>query len=485
MIGNFTNLNDSFNGKSGTAIRGFYCDWHLPLLTYFHYTLKEYVKSLENVKKASLELDSDSSAYIQKGFLDVDLTNSLKKSKWTTTELVDETNALIDSVSDIVLAPRLKYDQFLTSYQQAQKKVYTTIQNLEEFDDLQTKKLNTVEHDINTMYDYLKEIKSMLHNRGFQIEHYDKVQLKDKPSYSNLKRDLTSKRITRFGHILTSPFQYINGQMSWGDNLLAGYQTLSAATTLLFSRKLKIHYFGSKPTLWEKLRGKYEFSVKTDPSWTSKGKHSSKVAKALLNFSRSPQPANPFMGTLHSYVSSYQSPAHLYKHVAGFPKNFNRLTGAELMGNTTERIKTGTKEVIGRVATSKGLVTAGKRIPVIGNAVTLISNLGEFTEPENSEKSFSEKTGRFISGTGTDFLAIGAGAKIGATVGSIGGPVGIVVGGAVGGLVGGVVSSKYGDKIKDFGGKVGKEVGKVAEKVKDHVVDFGKNVKKSIVSWFN
>ncbi|WP_229596746.1 hypothetical protein [Rossellomorea vietnamensis] len=237
--------------------------------------------------------------------------------------------------------------------------------------------------------------------------------------------------------------------------------------------------------MWQKLKGNYEFSVRTDPSWTSKGKHSSKMAKSILTFSRAEPPTNPMLKQLHKFVKSYQSPAHLYKHAAGFPKNFNKITGAELKSSIVGRMKTGTKEIVGNAARIKGLTTIGKKIPLVGNAVSVVANLGEFTAPENAKKGIPERIGRFLGGVGTDAVAIGAGAQLGATIGSIGGPIGIVVGGAVGGLVGGLASSKYGGKVKNVTGEIGKQIGNGAKKIANELDSVKDKVKNSISSWFN
>ena len=489
VIHEFSNLDDSLKGKGGSAIRAFYQDWHLPILSFYDTSLKNYEGILTALKDASTELESDSNGFIRQSFLEGELTTGLKNAHNVTIDLVDEANTTMDEVSDIVAIEKLDDQTFLSHYQRANSRIKKTVDHLGAFDTSQTKELASVEADIQLMNKYLNEIQGMFSSGTFSIQNYDVNQLKDKPAFSEVENQVASEDLMTFGQMLTSPFAYINEKFSFGDNVLAGYQVFSATSTMFLSNKLSIHYFGSKPTLWQKLKGKYEFSVKADPSWTSKGKHSSKVSKWLLDFSRS-TPTNPVMQKLQKFAASYTSPSHMLKHVAGFPKNFERSTGKELVKGTIDRMeKNGATGLLSKVVGAKGLTSAAQRIPIAGNAIAFASNLGEFSDPENSNKSTFEKFGRFAFGFSSDLAAIAGGAKIGATIGSIGGPVGVVVGGAVGGLVGGLVSSTFGDQIKKVGEKVGgfieEKSSELAHKTVEKVEGIGKSIKNSVSSWFN
>ncbi|WP_243291005.1 LXG domain-containing protein [Bacillus sp. FJAT-47783] len=481
----FSELDDAFDGKGGKAIRSFYQDWHKPLLSFYYYSLKSYEGALTKLKEASEDLEPNSNGYIRQSFLEGELTNGIDKIKSVTVALVDEANGAIESVNDIVTLQNLNDSQFHSHTQRANNKIDQTIEKLVTFDTTQTKELDTVEYDITLMKRYINEVQGMFKSGELSIENYNSDLLKEKPSFNELEKELIKGKVMMFGDMLTSPFDYINGKMSLGDTVLAGYQTASAGYTYIASRKLQVHYFGSKPTLWQKLRGKYEFTVKIDPSWTSKGKHSAKMAKRLLDFSKAPTPSNPVMRSFQKFVQSYKSPSHLYKHLAGFPKNVDRMTGREFMKGTYTRMATGTKEVVGKVVTKSGFVQVGRRIPGVGTGISLTANAGELFSHENKDKSLSERWGRFVGGVLADAGTIAVGAKVGATIGSVGGPAGVVVGGAVGAFVGGLASSQIGDIAKDIGGKIGKDVGKVAGKINSAITDAGEKLKKSISSWFN
>ncbi|WRP06298.1 LXG domain-containing protein [Rossellomorea aquimaris] len=480
-IAAFTHLNDSFEGKGGESIRSFYQDFHQKILSAYAFTLENYERILNTINSAAKDLEPDQTGYIDQSFLSNDLNNGLRKGENLATELVDEANSAISRVSDIVYAPALQEDRFMSLQRQAHRKIDHTVEDLSTFDSVQTKELDSVERDIQMLRNYLLEVNGMFESGNLEIEKYQPSQLNKLNSNEQIDSFVINNQLNDLGEKILNPFELVNSKLSLGDNILAGYQTFSIFTTSILSRNLSINYLGSKPTLWEKVRGKYKFSVKMNPSWTSKTKHSSPLAKKLIHFSRQASPSNPLLGNLQKFVQSYESPSHLYKHIAGFPKNSNVLTGAELSKGTLERMKTGSKELLSKAANVKGLTTISKRIPLVANVISFASNFGEFTDPENSDKSTFEKGGRFLAGWGTDVAAIGIGAKVGATIGSIGGPVGIVVGGAVGGLVGGLASSKYGDKVKDLGGSIGKS----AEKGLENVKELSGKITGSVASWFN
>ncbi|MFD0826534.1 hypothetical protein ACT8ZR_12805 [Neobacillus sp. M.A.Huq-85] len=272
-----------------------------------------------------------------------------------------------------------------------------------------------------------------------------------------------------------------NSNLSKSDAALIATQLLSVATTGVLSRKLKINYVGGKPSFLQKIKGDYKFSVKADPSWTSKGRYSSKIARMIYDFSKS-DPSNPLVKKLHKFVASYSSPSALLKHVAGFPKNVNsRLKAGTLSSTFKNRITIGTKEVAEEVLKAKGFRGAARKIPVVGWGISIGANLSEMWSDDNIGKSTGEKLGRTSAGIIADFGAIAGGAELGATIGAIGGPVGIIVGGAVGGLVGGVGSIVFENQIKD----VGEKLGGAAESGAKYLGSKINSGFKSVKSWFN
>jgi hypothetical protein len=277
-------------------------------------------------------------------------------------------------------------------------------------------------------------------------------------------------------------FNYINGKLSIGDAALVGTQLFTIALTAGLSRRLKINYIGGMPSLLQKIKGDYKFSVGSHPSWKSRGRgrYDSKLARAIYNFSKS-CPTNPVVKPLHKVAATYNNPSALIKHAAGFPKNLNLLKADTLSGTFQKRITTGTKEIAEHLIDAKGWTKAAKKIPLVGWGISLAANTADFVNPDNAGKTGGEITGRAAAGVAADFVAIGAGAKVGAMIGSVGGPVGIVVGGAVGALVGGVGSIVFEDQIKDVGEKLG---GAVEKGINDIGAGIN-NTFKSVGSWFN
>ncbi|MDP4552891.1 LXG domain-containing protein [Alkalihalobacillus macyae] len=484
-IKEFATLDEVFSGKGGESIRSFYEDFHFLLLESFSYALENYANVLSQIKDAEKTLEPSEEGFIRQDYIENDLTNGLNKANNNTSQLVSETNAIIGSVSDIIYAPKLDDDRFHSTHQKALKESDQTVDDLLKFDQMQMRALDNVENDLHIIKAFIDEVRAKFDEGSISLNKYNDNELKNLTSYTKVNSNVSQNKVRSYGNRFTSPLDFINKQMSWGDNVLVGYQTASSVSTLLVSRKLKIHYFNSKPTIWNRIKGDYEFSVKTDPSWTSRGGHSSPLAKKILDFSRGPSPTNPLMKSMYKFVSSYESPSHLYKHVAGFPKNINRLSGAGLLKGTVDRVKTGTKEVLQNTAKIKGFTKLAKGIPLVATGVSFVSNMGELTADENADNSLAENTGRAIFGFGTDIVAIGAGAQIGATIGSVGGPIGIVVGGAVGGLMGGIASSKFGDKVKDVGGTLFRNIENGFNDSFQKTIDFSEDAKKAINSWFN
>jgi hypothetical protein len=285
-------------------------------------------------------------------------------------------------------------------------------------------------------------------NRAFGAERWNKPMV---PQRSKSKGETLDKKSSSLYDILKY-FDAINQKMSLFDVALIGSQTAGVGAALAISRRLDIDYIGGRPSLWQRLKGGYKFSVSADASWTSKGRYSSKTAKFIYDISKS-TPSNLVAKQLHKFVTSYTSPASLLKHAAGFPKNATMMKASTLTKAFEKRITLGAKEVARTVAEAKGFTKVGKRIPLVGSLISVAAGFGELVNPENAGKTRVEKMGRATASIAGDFGAIAVGAKAGAMIGSLGGPLGVVIGGAVGGLVGGVASTMLGDEIKDLGEK--------------------------------
>ncbi|ERN51449.1 LXG domain-containing protein [Alkalihalophilus marmarensis] len=492
-IKSFTSLQDSFKGSGADAIRSFYEECHQPFLLLFQAVIDEYSSILDQIKGAMYSFEPAPNGFIHQQFLDDDLNQGLEQARNTTMYLTDQANSIMQRVSDILHLPRVSDDDVLMHIDQAKKHVIETSENIMHFDYEQTNSLHTVEESLRIMSQYLTTISNMFAQQGFAISSFISGQLKEDVSYKMVNETLLSKTGQSIeqstqnkeespswvGRVLDY-FNRANQTIGFSDLAVVGSQAAMTTSTIYLTRKLKVKYLPDKtPSIMQRLRGDYRFSVGAHESWTSKSKHSSKTAKFLLDFSRSQQ-TNPMAQGLQRFAASYNSPSHMLSHLAGFPKNHTgSVVGSTLQTTFQSRMTTGTKEIVKQVFDVKGLQTVGRRVPIVGTAVSFVANGAEIFGSQGADRSLGESIGRAFAGIGTDAVAIAAGAKVGATIGSVGGPVGIVVGGALGGLVGGIVSTAAGEKIKDIGGEIGKNS---MEKISNTPV--GKGLK-YVQSWFN
>lgn len=366
--------------------------------------------------------------------------SELKKTANKLSETALELSSLKNRIDKKILA-RSNIESRLNNTNNSINKLEKDLKQLESFIETSMNKYSRTENKIVHHASSLG-CEKMDVSSGDSLKH-------DAPLSNPSKKDLSSRLNDIFGY-----FDSIKNAIGIGDKILLGSLGLTAATAIGSSRGLKINYSNGRPTLVQRIRGGYKFTVQAPVSWTSKGNYSNPIARLISNFSKS-TPTNPFSKAIHKMVSSYQNPPALLKHLAGFPKNVNGpMKAATLKERIYTRATFNTTKAAEAFLKGKGWTGVGKRIPVVGNIISLGANLTEFTEPANVNKTPAEKIGRFAAGTVTDAVAIGAGAKVGAAIGSVGGPVGIIVGGAVGGLVGGVASSVAGDAIKDAGEKI-------------------------------
>ncbi|MDV2886668.1 LXG domain-containing protein [Alkalihalophilus pseudofirmus] len=468
-IKSFTSLQDSFKGSGADAIRSFYEECHQPFLLLFQAVIDEYSSILDQIKGAMYSFEPAPNGFIHQQFLDDDLNQGLEQARNTTMYLTDQANSIMQRVSDILHLPRVSDDDVLMHIDQAKKHVIETSENIMHFDYEQTNSLHTVEESLRIMSQYLTTISNMFAQQGFAISSFISGQLKEDVSYKMVNETLLSKTGQSIeqstqnkeespswvGRVLDY-FNSANQTIGFSDLAVVGSQFAMSTSTIYLTRKLKVKYLPDKtPSIMQRLRGDYRFSVGAHESWTSKSKHSSKTAKFLLDFSRSQQ-TNPMAQGLQRFAASYNSPSHMLSHLAGFPKNHTgSIVGSTLQTTFQSRMTTGTKEIVKQVFDAKGLQTVGRRVPIVGTAVSFVGHLSEFTSPNNENKSFGEKLGRSSAGFLADAGAITLGAKTGALIGSVGGPVGVIVGGAIGGVAGSVISLAAGDKVKNLGERVG------------------------------
>ncbi len=232
-IQDFISLENSFNGKGGKAIRLFYQDWHVPLVEYFQLSLKQYQQKLLDLKQATIALEPAKEGMIREEFLDGELTNGLKNTETNTISLVDDVNASLSTVSDIVSIPKLSDQDFLSQVQHARNEIDETIHDLQQFDHRQTSYLVEMKQDIQQIIQYIDEMKGLMIGGKINVSTYQSGQLNHLMQYKQLKVSLEQKQLqemlSMFGSYLTTFWNifgrtFISSSPTYSYELLKGYE---------------------------------------------------------------------------------------------------------------------------------------------------------------------------------------------------------------------------------------------------------------------
>ncbi|MCC5803898.1 T7SS effector LXG polymorphic toxin [Rossellomorea vietnamensis] len=213
-IAAFTHLNDSFEGKGGESIRSFYQDFHQKILSAYAFTLENYERILNTIQSAAKDLEPDQTGYIDQSFLSNDLNNGLRKGEKLATELVDEANSAISRVRDIVYAPPLQDNRFMSLQVLAHKKIDHTVEDLSTFDSVQTKELDSVSQDIQVIRNFLNEVSGMFESGKIKMDTYQSSTLEKTKEYDQVSNLQTSRHFSSLGDIFLSPFDTLNSNMS-------------------------------------------------------------------------------------------------------------------------------------------------------------------------------------------------------------------------------------------------------------------------------
>ncbi|MGM0807411.1 MAG: T7SS effector LXG polymorphic toxin [Bacillota bacterium] len=192
LISSFAENKDILDGKGGEAIRSFFKEVHLPFLLFQYNALQNFNQTLSNLKIATESLEPEVKGFIRQSFLEQELKNGVNRIKLTTTDLVEEANAKLDNVSDIISVQRFEDDAFLNEIQNADSKITETINDLGVYDSSQAKELDLVEQDIQLMKSYLDKVEGMFTSGRLSVASYKTKQLY-KEFNSPLSKDILKK----------------------------------------------------------------------------------------------------------------------------------------------------------------------------------------------------------------------------------------------------------------------------------------------------
>lgn len=185
-------LEDSLKGQGGNAIRAFYNDCHLPFLQFFSTFKMSFHNILTQMKSALDSLEPATNGYIRQSFLEGEVENGLTEISQVTSNLTDESNDIMNQVSDIVALPNLDDSGVQDGVNNAKKKRDNTVTDLNEFDSTQNNALDQIESDLLTMNIWLLEIEGMM-NDGLSDINFDSGQWADYSSSNPLKTQLDSR----------------------------------------------------------------------------------------------------------------------------------------------------------------------------------------------------------------------------------------------------------------------------------------------------
>ncbi len=182
-------MEEQLKGEGGGTIRSFYEECHLPFLQFFQLFSYDTQQVLYQIGKALNSLEPDLSGYILEEFLEAELEQGLTLIGQLTASLTDETNSIMDQVSDIVALPHLDDSAVQEGVISSKRKRDDTLSQLYEFDATQTTALNTMEQDIRTMETWLSDIKGMFKS-GLTDVHFHADNWGALTAKNNLKTEL-------------------------------------------------------------------------------------------------------------------------------------------------------------------------------------------------------------------------------------------------------------------------------------------------------
>ncbi|PAE22782.1 LXG domain-containing protein [Bacillus sp. 7894-2] len=196
-----TSLEDSFCGEGAAAIQAFFQECHSPFLLFFLGFLADYQNTLKRILSSLQMLEPASNGFIRQSFLDGEAAQGLVKTESITTSLTEETNAVMQKVSDIVSLPHLQDGEFSAHVRRAELHRRNTVDDLMTFDSQQTLALDPIEQDLHLMQTYIDEISSLFQSGNLSISGYSVRQLQSSPIYGELLEGIRHKA----GNSMRSP----------------------------------------------------------------------------------------------------------------------------------------------------------------------------------------------------------------------------------------------------------------------------------------
>ncbi|WP_010199991.1 T7SS effector LXG polymorphic toxin [Bacillus sp. m3-13] len=517
-------LEDALKGQGGQAIRAFYQDCHIPFLTYYQSMLDEFKNTLNGMKSALQSVEPSSSGYINESFLQNDLPRALDNARRMTTDLANETNQILYSVSDIVSLPNLREDGFVDQVRMAEKDIDQTLEKLHVFDQEQTRKLDAVSESSQVASGYIEQINSMFTAKKISIGGYESGSLLEKlaneavgsgvnapgsASGTTLNGNSISERAL---NLLLSHESNMNSDgpdtgdkderkslfQAIKDGAFDSFAPLAVMVAAHKSNLLRIEY--------TKKKNHYTFKYNRKVSQFLKGRIGPKWSRLLIQkINRTSKQYRNMQKELKAQKAKlgkeFKDPRSFMKRAQAF--GWKRATGHMSLHEVVKEkiVKHSSKNmVIPKEAFKKVAARASGTATAFVSTYTAITTAWERRSEadglEGKEKHnvlgrvVAEETNRAVATVG----GATAGAYVGAAIGGVlsgpfapfGAAAGAVIGSAIGATVG-EWASKYTNKwASDAGAAIGEKIYDVKKKAKSAIEgakDALSNAKDSLFGW--
>ncbi|QEY20576.1 transposase [Psychrobacillus sp. AK 1817] len=236
-------MDSSLKGQGGEAIRSYYNDCHLPFLKFFLQFKQNFKTKLDQLKSALDSLEPDTEGYIQESFLLNEVEEGLAEISRITGNLTDESNAIMDQVSDIVALPHLDDSDVQQGVIDSRKKKDDTVTDLNEFDSTQVSSMLSVESNIKTMDTWLQEMEGMM-SSGLSDIHFPAEAWAQYTACTPILSNLSSS-VNDPGSVAEKDASESTGDVSKDGNFSEYVGHYGNASTIITDTKSGIHMYNA------------------------------------------------------------------------------------------------------------------------------------------------------------------------------------------------------------------------------------------------
>lgn len=403
-------LEDSLKGQGGNAIRAFYNDCHLPFLQFFSTFKTSFDSILTQMKSALDALEPDANGFIRQSFLEGEVENGLTEISQVTSNLTDESNDIMNQVSDIVALPNLDDSGVQDGVNDAKKKRDNTVTDLNEFDSTQNNALDQIESDLLTMDIWLLEIEGMM-NDGLSDINFNPGTWAEYSQSNPLKTQLDS-RLSQMENVDAEGKEDDPGDVSAANPTIMGLKLLqenllrSTTAAIAGSSGYALYKAGldkgiTTSSHYDNRKNVYSYRINASGQALEKLGLATGKSGAILKFATQ-KPGQTGWSSLGDEA--------LKKHptLAYWNNSATRVQKAKTIG--TAALK-GTGEAFTDLVNMKGIVTGGalngatKSLGIAGVGLSYYSN---YTIAKDAGLSGSEAAGRATVDTAIDVAVAGA-----------------------------------------------------------------------------